>query len=340
MKSIRDTLVETVHMVMPEHANPIGTLYGGRLMYWITETAFLCASRIARGPVTLGSMDGIDFLYPIKVQEIVTVQAEVEYIGRSSMEVGVRVFTEEPETQRRRVTTFAYLAFVAIDAEGRPRPIPETLKPEGPEELQRYQRAEERRNLRKQRLQQEPRTPDRGVMSWAPFPYTLEYTRMVFPEDTLAPNIMFSGRLFLDLDQAASILARRFVRSPVVTASFDATDFYAPIHQGDILVIQLALTYTGRTSMEIHARVMAENPVTGELQLTCSSYTTFVHLGEDGKPKPLPRHLTPLTTLEKQAFQAAEERKQARRERAKYFRQLAEALMAQQGNYSDPTGSP
>ncbi len=330
MKSIRETLVETVHLVMPEHTNPIGTLYGGRLMYWITETAFLCASRIARGPVTLGSMDGIDFLDPIRVREIVTVQAEVEYIGRSSMEVGVRVLTENPENQKKRVTTFAYLAFVAIDPQGRPRPIPETLAPKDPEEQQRYERAEARRNQRKQRLQKEPRLPDRGVSSWAPFPYTLEYTRMIFPEDTLAPNIMFSGRLFLDLDQAASILARRFVRGPVVTASFDATDFYAPIHQGDILIIQLALTYTGRTSIEIHARVMAEDPVSGDLRLTCSSYTTFVHLGQDGKPKPLPRRLTPLTTQEKQAFQEAEARKRARLERARYFRQFAEALMAQQ----------
>ncbi len=325
MKTLKDTRVETVHLVLPEYANPSGNLYGGRMMYWITETAYLAASRLARGPVVLGSMDGIDFLSPVKIGQVVTLLSEVEFVGRSSMEVGVLVYAEDPRTRERHITTLASMGYVAVDEEGRPRPVPERVHPATPQEEERYAMAQRRRELRRQRLQQqEPRNLERLATAWAPFPYTLEYVRLVFPEDTLTSRIMFAGRLFLDLDQAASILALRFVRGPVVTASIDTTDFYEPIRQGDILNLQLAITYTGRTSLEIHARVMAEQPMTGELRFASSSFLTFVAVDAEGKPKPLPRRLVPLSEGEKRAFQAAENRKAFRRQRAQQVRTLLE----------------
>ncbi len=325
MKTLKDTRVETVHLVLPEYANPSGNLYGGRMMYWITETAYLAASRLARGPVVLGSMDGIDFLSPVKVGQVVTLISEVEFVGRSSMEVGVLVYAEDPETRQRQITTLASMGYVAVDQQGRPRPVPEQVRPGTPEEAERYEMARQRREARRQRLRsQEVQGTDRIATAWAPFPYTLEYTRLVFPEDTLASRIMFAGRLFLDLDQAASILALRFVRGPVVTASIDTTDFYEPIRQGDILNLQLAITYTGRTSLEIHARVVAEEPLTGALRLASSSFLTFVAVDAEGRPRPLPRRLVPLSQTEKEAAAAAEQRKAFRRQRAQQVRALLE----------------
>jgi len=323
LKRLRDTRVETVHLVLPEYANPSGNLYGGRMMYWITETAYLAASRLARGPVVLGSMDGIDFLSPVRIGQVVTLLAEVEFVGRSAMEVGVLVYAEDPNTRKRHITTLASMGYVAVDQEGRPRPVPEKVKPADAQEQERHEMARKRRELRQQRLKQhEHRALDRQATAWAPFPYTLEYTRLVFPEDTLTSRIMFAGRLFLDLDQAASILALRFVRGPVVTASIDTTDFYEPIRQGDILNLQLAITYTGRTSLEIHARVMAEQPMTGELRFASSSFLTFVAVDREGRPRPLPRRLVPLSEGEKRAVEAAEARKAFRRQRAQQVRTL------------------
>ncbi len=328
MKTLKDTRVETVHLVLPEYANPSGNLYGGRMMYWITEAAYLAASRLARGPVVLGSMDGIDFLSPVKIGHVVTLLAEVEFVGRSSMEVGVLVYAEDPHTRERRITTLAFMGYVAVDEHGKTRPVPDQVQPGTPEEAQRYEMARQRKVLRLQRLQQK-QPQHRMARAWAPFPYTLEYTRLVFPEDTLTSRIMFAGRLFLDLDQAASILALRFVRGPVVTASIDATDFYEPIRQGDILNLQLAITYTGRTSLEIQARVMAEQPLTGEQRFASSSFLTFVAVDSEGRPRPLPRRLVPLSEEERQAFQEAEERKTYRHQRAQQVRTLVEHFSQQ-----------
>lgn len=324
MSTIKETQVETIHSVMPEHANPLENLYGGRLMYWITEASYLCASRVARGPVVLGSMDGIDFLSPIYVGDMVSVQAEVEYIGKSSMDLSAKIIAENPNTGKRRITAFSNLAYVAVDLDGKPRPIPNKIEPSSEEEILRYKHAQERRKRRLERLKHRIKQALPRVSSWSPYPYTLEYTRLVFPEDTLAPGVMFSGRLFLDLDQAASILAHRFARGTMVTASFDEIDFYAPIKQGNILIIQLAIVSTGNTSVEINARVMAEDIESGKTKLCCQSYTTFVLIDKDGRPKKLPQKLVPLTEQQLLEFKNAQERKRLRLERAKGYRKLAE----------------
>lgn len=111
-------------IVMPMHTNGVaGVMFGGIMMQWIDVCAGVAAMRHAAGAVLTASIDRLDFLSPVKVGEIVVLQAQVNYTGKTSMEVGCRVETEDMHTGTRRYVTKAYLTFVAVDSEGKPRTI-------------------------------------------------------------------------------------------------------------------------------------------------------------------------------------------------------------------------
>jgi acyl-CoA hydrolase len=111
-------------IVMPMHTNGVaGVMFGGVMMQWIDVCAGVAAMRHAKGAVLTASIDRLDFLSPVHVGEIVVLQAQVNYVARTSMEVGCRVETEDMHTRERRYVTKAYLTFVAIDDAGKPRAI-------------------------------------------------------------------------------------------------------------------------------------------------------------------------------------------------------------------------
>jgi len=112
-------------IVMPTHTNgAAGIMFGGVMMQWIDVCAGVAAMRHAGGAVVTASIDRLDFLSPVKLGEVVVLAAQVNYVRRTSMEVGCRVETEDMLTGVRRYVTKAYLTFVAVDAHGKPRPIP------------------------------------------------------------------------------------------------------------------------------------------------------------------------------------------------------------------------
>ena len=137
--------VEMTEMVFPNDANPLGNCMGGRVMHWIDICAALAAGRHARTPVVTANVDNIDFHNPIPVGGIVVLLASVNFAGRTSMEVGVKVWQEERSTGNRKHVASAYLTFVSLDPESRaPRPVPPVL-PETDDEKRRYQNAQARR---------------------------------------------------------------------------------------------------------------------------------------------------------------------------------------------------
>ncbi|MCU0865628.1 MAG: acyl-CoA thioesterase [Planctomycetes bacterium] len=137
--------VEMTEMVFPNDANPLGNCMGGRVMHWIDICAALSAGRHARTPVVTANVDNIDFHNPIPVGGIVVLLASVNFAGRTSMEVGVKVWQEERSTGNRKHVASAYLTFVSLDPESRtPRPVPPVL-PETDDEKRRYQSAQARR---------------------------------------------------------------------------------------------------------------------------------------------------------------------------------------------------
>lgn len=322
--NIQGTRIETVQWVFPRHANILGTLYGGRMMAWITENASLVASRVAKGPVILGSMDDVDFLSPVKVGHIVTLRGEVEYIGRSSMEVGVYVLREDPERGEISVATVAHLAYVAVDPLAKPREIGAKIEPQNKEELRIFESAKTRREARRKRLRERKKKAKEIVLPDPHLRYRFTYSRLVFPDDAYFGDVMYAGRLLLDLDQAAAVLARRFTKGPIVTASMDAMDFYSPIYVGNILNLHLAVQYVGNTSLEIGVRVLAEDPFTGDIRHTTTSYLTFVHMDETGHPRPIKSDFRPETDVEKTLWREAIKRKEKRRERVMELRERIE----------------
>jgi acyl-CoA hydrolase len=320
--SIRETVLEMVQLVLPEHANTRGSLYGGMMMNWITTAATMAAMRIARGSVVLGSMDDLDFLHAVGIGDVVTLRAQVEHVGSSSLEIGVEVYSENPQTGTRHHTTASHLAMVAVDDAGRPRPIAASVTPEGPPEeglvaAARARKAERERALADRREQAGRVADDTGGATHA-----VETVRLVFPEDAVLGTMMFAGRLMMHLDEAASLLAVRYCRGPVVTASIDALAFYAPIRIGEIVIYQAALNHVGHASMEVGVRVLAEHPLTGARRHTCTAFLTMVHVDAAG-PTPVPPY-APRTDAERRRWNEAEVRR-ARRAVRRERRRAAQA---------------
>jgi acyl-CoA hydrolase len=146
-KTPRGSRVETAQIVLPGLTNVHGTIFGGILMQWIDIAAGIAAARHSGSGVVTASMDRLHFLEPVHLGEVVIVQAQVNFAGKSSMEVGVRVFAENRDATARRQTTRAYLTFVAVDADGRPHPVP-PLYPETPTDRRRFADAQRRRAVR------------------------------------------------------------------------------------------------------------------------------------------------------------------------------------------------
>jgi acyl-CoA hydrolase len=135
--------VVMTQLVLPGDTNAHHTIFGGKVMQWIDIAASVAAMRHSGGQVVTASIDALHFLTPIHLGEIVVLQAQVNYAGRTSMEIGVRVEAEDPRTGARRYTTKAYLTFVAV-AEGKPRTIP-ALELETDEDRRRCEDAAARR---------------------------------------------------------------------------------------------------------------------------------------------------------------------------------------------------
>lgn len=132
-------------IVMPTHTNgAAGVMFGGVMMQWIDVCAGVAAMRHAAGRVLTASIDRLDFVHPVHVGDVVVLHAQVNYAGRTSMEVGCRVETEDMRTGSRRNTTKAYLTFVAVDEAGHPREIP-PLVLESDDDRRRHADAQARR---------------------------------------------------------------------------------------------------------------------------------------------------------------------------------------------------
>ncbi len=126
-KSAQDSVVEMNNIVLPSHANALGTIFGGVLMSWIDIAAAICAQRHSRKIAVTASVDTLYFLVPVQVGDTVTLFARVVHTGRTSMVVLVDVFAENPLSGSRRHCVTAHLSFVALDQKRRPAEVPPLL---------------------------------------------------------------------------------------------------------------------------------------------------------------------------------------------------------------------
>lgn len=123
-RSVAETAVQMAQMMMPSHANPAGNVHGGEIMKLIDDAAGAVAIRHVRGNVVTASIDRLDFREPVYVGNLLLLRAAINYVGRTSMEVGVRVEAEDLRTGQVRHTASAYLTFVALDEAGKPALVP------------------------------------------------------------------------------------------------------------------------------------------------------------------------------------------------------------------------
>ena len=154
-KRVKDSQVTLSQVMMPEHANPMGNVHGGVIMKLADEAGGLCAIRHAQRPVVTIAIDSMTFHSPVHVGNLVMLHAGLNWVGRSSMEIGVRVVAENPLTGECTHTNSAYLVYVALDENGRPTKVPSLIL-ETDEEQRRWDRAEKRQQYRLEYHQAKP----------------------------------------------------------------------------------------------------------------------------------------------------------------------------------------
>ncbi len=150
-KTPSQSAVEARYLLMPDQANPYGTAFGGAIVAWIDMVASMAAQRHCGREVVTVSIDSLSFKEPINIGDHVVLKASVNYVGRTSMEVGVQVSREDPYTGQKITATTAHLTFVALDKDKKPSPVPRLI-PETEDEKRRYANAQIRVKNRKELL--------------------------------------------------------------------------------------------------------------------------------------------------------------------------------------------
>lgn len=146
-KTIRASRVTISQLMHPEHANLLGNIHGGWIMKLVDEAGALAGMRHAQRKVVTVSIDSMVFRQPIRIGDLIIINAEVTYVGRTSMEAEVQVLAENPITGERTHTNTAYLVYVALDDHGRPTPVPGLIA-ETEDEKSRMEKAKERQERR------------------------------------------------------------------------------------------------------------------------------------------------------------------------------------------------
>jgi len=125
MPTVTDTFLENRWMVQPNHANHLGSTHGGNVLKWMDELGAMAAMRFSTESCVTAQMDQVNFKRPIPVGETAVVQAYVYETGRTSVDVRLKVFREDPRTGDRQPTTESFSTYVAVDEDGTPQQVPE-----------------------------------------------------------------------------------------------------------------------------------------------------------------------------------------------------------------------
>jgi acyl-CoA hydrolase len=146
-RPVRESQSEYSELALPNDANSLGNVLGGKVMHLVDLAGALAALRHARCPMVTASVDYMNFLHPVHIGQLIILRSSVNRVFRTSMEVGVKVWAEDLIRGEVRHTSSAYLTFVAIDAQGNRLPLPPVI-PETEAEKRRYREALERREYR------------------------------------------------------------------------------------------------------------------------------------------------------------------------------------------------
>ncbi len=155
-KPVSNSIVVMHELVLPNDTNVLGNILGGKVMHLMDICAAMSAYKHARTPVVTASVDRLNFLAPAKMGDILILKSSVNYTGKSSMEVGVRIESEDPISGEINHTASAYLTFVSLGESKKPTKVCGVV-PETDEEIRRFKEAETRKEIRKNRLKDKSR---------------------------------------------------------------------------------------------------------------------------------------------------------------------------------------
>jgi acyl-CoA hydrolase len=150
-KSVQNSIVVMHELVLPNDTNVLGNILGGKVMHYMDICAAMSAYKHARSPVVTASVDRLNFLAPAKMGEILILRSSVNYTGKTSMEIGVRIESENTISGEINHTASAYLTFVSLDDNRKPKVV-EKIIPKSVDEIRRFKQAEMRKEIRKTRL--------------------------------------------------------------------------------------------------------------------------------------------------------------------------------------------
>ncbi len=287
--TVRDTLIHSFHVVNQFNANALGVLHGGTMISWLVDAASVAAARVARGYAALAGIDFLALLTPVFVGEHLDVLSWVGFIGRSSLEVGMAAVAEG--SHGRRLAAAAHVTMVALDGSLRPRPMGVCLEP-GPGGSEAWSLSRELRGSSQRRW----RIESKGSLASSGLPLSgvdcapRESRRFVNPADSVAYDIMHAGSLLFTLDELSAITAAGCAGGVVVTGGVFSSDFISPIRVGEVIEPVASVVRAGRSSLLVEVRVKAYRASRPEEYRTAArAFFRMVHIGRDGRPRPLPR---------------------------------------------------
>jgi acyl-CoA hydrolase len=303
-KRVSDSSVVMPVRMMPQDANPAGFVHAGVVLKNIDLAGAIVAMHHARTAVVTVSIDRMDFLCVANVGEALLFKGGLNYVGTSSMEVGVRVEAENLFTGETRHAASAYVTFVAVGEDRKPTPVPALIL-ETPAEQRRFAEAEKRREMRKaerkaERAAQGGSAPDPAA--WAAAVKAMERPEggipvarssvvmpvRMMPQDANPAGNVHGGVTLKNIDLAAAIAAMRHCRRAVVTSSIERMEFLDTGRVGEVMNFAASVNHAEGASMEVGVRVEAENLLTGQSRHAASAYLTFKALDEARQPTPAP----------------------------------------------------
>mmetsp|Transcript_30444 Transcript_30444/g.86052 ORF Transcript_30444/g.86052 Transcript_30444/m.86052 type:complete len:443 (+) Transcript_30444:426-1754(+) len=332
--SLSSTKMLLQQMCLPRDCDGLGRCFGGIVLSWIDLAAAYSAVRVAGGPVVTASVDAVYFLRPLTVNTIAVLEATVNCTFSSSMEVGVRVFEENPSSGERVETCSAFLTFVSLNSLKRagnphPQPLPR-LVAEGAkqEELmasatrRRQQRLAKRRAAAAKEPTSLPATdyrrtisvPDTSVirsesradplsrMKISPDRTLSHLVQVVMPQHVNPGGVTFGGQVLSWVEAAAYLSAVRLnLTGHMLTANMDAVSFKESTSVGDILYFTSQVTAVFNSSVEVLVSVFAEQMNGGsntEEKFVMDAFVTLVSVDDSGKPQPMQVTLDPSCDME------------------------------------------
>jgi acyl-CoA hydrolase len=271
-------------LAAPTDAGHLGNVDGGRVLEWIDKAGYACAVGWSGTYSVTAYVGNVRFSQPVRVGHLVQATARLVNTGRSSMQVLVTVESGAVQDRILSEATECLMIFVAVDAEGKPTPVP-SWTPRSVEDRERQAAA-----IRLQRVRTEIETAmgRQAYTEKGTAPRTL-LRFLAAPTDVNWGGKVHGGIVMRWIDEAAHVRATQWTKSPNNVAVFaGGVRFYRPLRIGHLVEVEARLIYTGATSMHISVHVRSGDPATGVMELTTHCLIIFVGLGEDGRPMPVP----------------------------------------------------